>query len=245
MSMHLLPPYRGRAETSFAQAVAGQFPIASPARDLWNPDACPAHLLPWLAWALSVDDWDVEWPEATKRRVIAESVKIHRHKGSVASVRRILRAQGWVLDDPFFTTLHDGLDGPFYEVFHDDIALHDDAADYNQPWFVPRVTYDGGVDHNQPYFEFGAELIERYGHEVHDGAHRYNGAINHDDADHWAEYRLRIFRQITTGQAAAIRRALDTVAPARCHLRALNYPEALHRYNGAIAHDDTFTHGEA
>ncbi|EPC1727360.1 phage tail protein I, partial [Escherichia coli] len=21
---------------------------------LWNPDTCPAHLLPWLAWALSV-----------------------------------------------------------------------------------------------------------------------------------------------------------------------------------------------
>jgi len=216
MSMHLLPPYRGKAETAFARAVAGQFPIASAARDLWNPQTCPAHLLPWLAWALSVDDWDPEWPEATRRRVIAESVEIHRHKGTVASVRRILRAQGWVLDDPFFTTLHDD-----------------------------TVSHDGGATYEQPYFEFGAELIERYGHERHDGTHSYNGAINHDDADHWAEYRLRIFRQITIDQAAKIRRALATVAPARCHLRALNYPEALHRYNGAIAHDDTFTHGEA
>ena len=213
---HLLPPNRGRAEEALATGVAAQFPLPVPVGDLWNPDAIPAHLLAWLAWALSVDQWDNDWPEATKRRVIAESVEIHRRKGTVASVKRILRAQGWVLDDPFFTTLHDG-----------------------------EVIHDGGASYEQPYFEFGAELIERYGHETHDGAHRHDGAVNHDDADHWAEYRLRIFREITIDQAAAIRRALDTVAPARSHLRVFNYPEALHRYGGAHLHDDTITHGEA
>lgn len=26
-------------------------------RELWNPDTCPANLLPWLAWSFSVDRW--------------------------------------------------------------------------------------------------------------------------------------------------------------------------------------------
>lgn len=216
MTETLLPPYRGRAEAALAGAVAAQFPIGTPARDLWNPWACPEALLPWLAWALSVDQWDPDWPVENRRRVIAESVEIHRRKGTVASVKAILGAQGWVLDDPVFINQLDG------------------------SWSL-----DGEITLEQPYFDFGAELIERYGHEVLDGSWRLNGSVNLDDPYHWAEYRVRIFRLITNDQAEAIRRALSTVAPARCHLRALVYPVALQRLDGSWVLDGMFNLGEA
>ena len=41
----------------------------------------PMHLLPYLARAFSVDRWDRNWPEETKRQVIRDAWLIHRHKG--------------------------------------------------------------------------------------------------------------------------------------------------------------------
>lgn len=61
---------------------------------VWDPIACPADLLPWLAWALSVDTWDSDWPEATKRALIANSVQIHRTKGTVSAIERVMDALG-------------------------------------------------------------------------------------------------------------------------------------------------------
>jgi phage tail P2-like protein len=61
---------------------------------LWNPATCPASTLPWLAWALSVDEWDATWDEAIQRRVIAASIDIHRHKGTVSAVRKALACLG-------------------------------------------------------------------------------------------------------------------------------------------------------
>ena len=63
---------------------------ATPIESIWNAQTCPAVLLPWLAWALSVDVWDDGWDEATKRRAIADSPRLHRIKGSRASVDAIM-----------------------------------------------------------------------------------------------------------------------------------------------------------
>lgn len=63
------------------------YPIAHPIRNLWNPRTCPSHLLPYLAWAVSVDYWDDKWPEAVKRDVIAASYRIHRQKGTIAALK--------------------------------------------------------------------------------------------------------------------------------------------------------------
>lgn len=59
---------------------------------IWDPWACPAALLPWLAWALSVDVWDPAWSEAKKRKVIAASPLVHRLKGTVGAIKRALAA---------------------------------------------------------------------------------------------------------------------------------------------------------
>lgn len=89
----LLPPNR----TPFEAAVSKTAPLSLDVevlRTLWNPWTIPAALLPWLAWALSVDEWDKTWDEATQRRVIAASIGIHRKKGSVAAVRAALTSIG-------------------------------------------------------------------------------------------------------------------------------------------------------
>jgi phage tail P2-like protein len=59
---------------------------------LWSAKDCPRELLPFLAWALSVDHWDSAWPESRKRAVIASSVFVHRHKGTAGAVKAALGA---------------------------------------------------------------------------------------------------------------------------------------------------------
>jgi len=91
MSEHLLPPNRTKLESAFANtAQLGGVPV--PVDTLWNPWQCPASLLPWLAWALSVDVWDSRWPENTQRAVIAASIPVHRTKGTPGGVLRALSA---------------------------------------------------------------------------------------------------------------------------------------------------------
>lgn len=69
-----------------------------PVRDLWSPSRCPLALLPWLAWALGVETWDPGWPEALKRQFCAEAFQVHREKGTVAAIRRVLCLIGAVYD---------------------------------------------------------------------------------------------------------------------------------------------------
>ncbi|WP_241086850.1 phage tail protein I [Candidatus Vondammii sp. HM_W22] len=58
--------------------------------DQWHPQRCPAGLLGCLAWAVSVDDWNPDCPEQVKRDVIESSVQVHRHKGTLYSVKQAL-----------------------------------------------------------------------------------------------------------------------------------------------------------
>ena len=90
----LLPPNATSLEQAFDKATALQIEAIPVERifEQWHPYKCPVHLLGWLAWALSVDDWNPDWPEAIKREVIASSIDVHRHKGTKASVKKALEA---------------------------------------------------------------------------------------------------------------------------------------------------------
>lgn len=57
---------------------------------IWDAWRCPTALLPWLAWALSVDVWEDGWAETVKRQAIADSPDYHRIKGSVQAVTAAL-----------------------------------------------------------------------------------------------------------------------------------------------------------
>lgn len=61
---------------------------------LYDPWTCPAHLLPYLAWAFSVDLWKDDWTEEKKRSVIAATPALHRLKGTKPGLARHLGIVG-------------------------------------------------------------------------------------------------------------------------------------------------------
>ncbi|HBW7200667.1 phage tail protein I [Klebsiella pneumoniae] len=69
--------------------------LSVPLRDLWNPWRCPVKLLPYLAWAFSVDRWEETWTETAKRQAVSEDFWIHQRKGTVAAVRRVIETLGY------------------------------------------------------------------------------------------------------------------------------------------------------
>lgn len=94
----LLPPAATALERNTAEALADADALPVPMRDLWNPATCPAALLPFLAWARSVDRWDVAWSDAVKRNVIAASWDVHKHKGTIAALRRVVEPLGYLIE---------------------------------------------------------------------------------------------------------------------------------------------------
>ena len=98
ISNHLLPlgstPLEKRAAEILKSAVENPIVIA----DLINPDKCPVHLLPYLAWAFSVDKWDENWSEEVKRIAIKQSFFIHKRKGTINAVRRVVEPIGYMVN---------------------------------------------------------------------------------------------------------------------------------------------------
>lgn len=91
----LLPSNATAGERALEQATARIAAVPVMPRLLWNPQTCPAALLPWLAWAFRVTEWDSNWPEETQRAVIAASIPLHRIKGSYQSIIMALDAAGY------------------------------------------------------------------------------------------------------------------------------------------------------
>ena len=58
----------------------------------FNPWTCPESVLPYLAWALSVDVWDSSWPINRRRAVVAAALRVHRRKGTPGAVEDALQA---------------------------------------------------------------------------------------------------------------------------------------------------------
>nr|WP_300306908.1 phage tail protein I [Halomonas sp.] len=93
----LLPPNATRYERALTGVTSRVSKVPTPLRDLWNPDTCPAELLPWLAWTLGVSAWKPYWSDAVKREQIRQAVEIHRHRGTVQAVRRVVNSFGAAL----------------------------------------------------------------------------------------------------------------------------------------------------
>lgn len=97
-SQTLLPPNATLLERSTEAATSRLGDVGVPIADMWNPQAIPENALPWLAWALSADEWDGQWPESVKRQTVSSSPQIHRLKGTVGAVRRALNDLGVSID---------------------------------------------------------------------------------------------------------------------------------------------------
>jgi phage tail P2-like protein len=88
----LLPPSRTRLERDVEQTTARLERATAPFQHLWNAWECPLHLLPWLAWALGVDEWSNSWPENRKRQVVATALQVRRRAGTRGAVRTAVEA---------------------------------------------------------------------------------------------------------------------------------------------------------
>lgn len=92
MMNSLLPPNATTLERALEAGATLRPAIdaAAIADQIADPMTAPAFLLPWLAYGESVDAWDADWSEADKRLAIAESIAMHRKKGTRASVAAVL-----------------------------------------------------------------------------------------------------------------------------------------------------------
>ncbi len=89
--MNLLPPNSSALERAFDTVELASLGAMPPAvADVWSPERCPAPLLSWLGWGLSIDIWDAAWTEAQKRTAIASAIEDQRRKGTRAALRRAL-----------------------------------------------------------------------------------------------------------------------------------------------------------
>lgn len=95
MSEVLLPPNATAQELALEAATARLGTVQPRVRDVWDADTCPVDLLPWLAWAYSVDEWDAAWSPEQQREAIRRSVSVHRYKGTIGAVREALAALGF------------------------------------------------------------------------------------------------------------------------------------------------------
>jgi hypothetical protein len=87
----LLPQNATQYELAIAEAVAAWWDVPVALLDtLWDPRKIPADLLPFLAWALSVDIWNDRWDISKKRSVTARSVALSRMRGTEPAFREFL-----------------------------------------------------------------------------------------------------------------------------------------------------------
>ncbi|MGR6981217.1 phage tail protein I [Testudinibacter sp. P27/CKL/0425] len=91
----LLPPNQTALEANLSAVLSQLFDIKTPITAIWHARYCPVELLGWLAWSLSVDEWDDEWSEDQKRNTILSASKLHKQKGTIASIRRVLMSAGY------------------------------------------------------------------------------------------------------------------------------------------------------
>ena len=110
----LLPGNATPLERQAAQALAQIQRVPIPLRQLCNPDECPVDLLPYLAWAFSVDRWDSKWTEAAKRAAIRSSHYVHSRKGTIGAVRRVVEPLGYLIEVlEWWQTTPNGVPGTF------------------------------------------------------------------------------------------------------------------------------------
>ena len=115
----LLPPNQTRLEASLANAAALPHTPEVLAL-LWDAQRCPVQLLPWLAWAVSVDEWDEAWTEAQKRAQVLGAIALHRKKGTPWAVKQALSRAGVEM-----ARIIERVDGAHWAEFDVDITVVD------------------------------------------------------------------------------------------------------------------------
>jgi phage tail P2-like protein len=76
-------------------------------RTVKNFDACPAEVIPALAWEMGVTYWEEGWSEAQKRGALKSAAAVNKLRGTPGAMKRALAAVGrdiqlvpWFTDEP-------------------------------------------------------------------------------------------------------------------------------------------------
>lgn len=162
----LLPNNSTQLERAIGSAALDRTKIML--RTLYNPAACPPHLLHQLAWAWSVDRWDDTWSEAVKRSVIGSAFYVHAHKGTIGALRRVVEPFGYLIQVvEWWNMTPEGVPGTFAlrvgvsdtgisdETYRELTALLDDA----RPVSRHMVGLEISLETNGRYF-VGVSLSE-------------------------------------------------------------------------------------
>lgn len=192
MNSTLLPPSSTAWLRSTEAATARLSGITVAIRTLWTPTVCPVDLLPYLAWGLSVDRWDKDWPAERKIAVIQRSYWLHRRKGTRAAVRRVIEDMGF---SATFAEWFDVGDQP--GTFRLDVDVNEvgltpktldelnrligDAKPVSRHMAQFNIVAKAKGDIHIGSASFAGEIISIYPkeHEPEDGIF-YNGVIFHD-----------------------------------------------------------------
>lgn len=145
----ILPPNSTPMERALEATFAARLDaLPLPVGQMMNPATCPAAFLPWLAWALSVDEWSPDWTEETQRAAIAASIGVHRRKGTVAALRAAIAAAGYgdvEVIEKYGERFYDG--SARYNGGDDNYAIGTD--DFGNTAFWAQTQTLGGVTFNQ------------------------------------------------------------------------------------------------
>lgn len=135
----LLPSSSTEFERALELAMRTGSEADAPIHDLWNAQKAPVNHLPWLAWAVGVEEWDDQWPEQVKRQIIESTPQIRRYQGTVWAVREALRAAGYADAE-----LQEGMP----VLTHDGSQLYDQVETYGggARWALFKVIADIGED---------------------------------------------------------------------------------------------------
>lgn len=180
----LLPPNATDQEIALDLSTARVGDVSTPLRDLWNPDTCPVDLLPWLAWAFGVDEWDSGWSETAKRNTIRDAVAVQRRKGSIWSIKQVIANAGY--GD---SKLIEGNSNHFYGGAdkHNGLFTYGDASEWARYRFILSRPISNAqaaqirriLDYTAPARCHLVEMIFTQAANLYDGAIRYDGTYNH------------------------------------------------------------------
>lgn len=184
---NLLPPNATIQEHALDDSTARVGAVPVEITKLWNAETCPIDMLAWLAWALSVDEWDETWTEAQKRATVSASYTVHSHKGTPFAIKSALQALGY-----------DNVQIKEGEIFHyNNAVLYDGSITHGADGFWPLfdVILNSGTIPDAPMIQKIRDRIERYKNArsqlrnltfmnllydntvVYDGTYQHNGGV--------------------------------------------------------------------
>ena len=91
----LLPPSSSKLQRDLEEVFANRIvSLGKQGRNVTKPDIAAEHILPWLAWEMSVDVWNDNWAVEVRRGVINASLFVHKKKGTIGALKKALGALG-------------------------------------------------------------------------------------------------------------------------------------------------------